>query len=397
MLFESGPVFPSPVMEAPSNMALVTYSIIGIIIGLLAAGVTKLVYLIEDAFEKLPIHWAWWPAIGGLAVGLVGYFAPYTLGVGYDNITNVLSGHMTLQLIVMLAVMKFISWAIALGSGTSGGTLAPLLTIGGATGAALGIGAMAILPEAGVSVSMAALIGMSAMFAGASRALLTSIIFAIETTGQENALLPLLAGCIAAYIVSYFLMEHTIMTEKIARRGVKTPDIYQPDVLEKITVEQVLSDATVISGNTTIKEVRSWLQKEQEQQRNYYIVVNNEGVFKGIISASNLFSMHHEISQPIEILIKRKPVVVTPNNTLKTAVQLMATENVDVLPVVDRVSNTVLGVLSYKDVLSGYRQMAEEGKGTVTISLRRRTLKMLVHSKKGFAVLRSAPKKGADV
>jgi H+/Cl- antiporter ClcA/CBS-domain-containing membrane protein len=393
LLFEAGPVFPSPALEAPSNAALLTYSIIGILIGFLAAGITKVVYLIEDAFEKLPIHWMWWPAIGGLAVGIVGYFAPYTLGVGYDNITHVLSGRMTLQLILMLGVMKFISWAIALGSGTSGGTLAPLLTIGGATGAALGIGAMTLFPQAGVNVSLAALIGMSAMFAGASRALLTSIVFAIETTGQENALLPLLAGCIAAYIVSYFLMEHTIMTEKIARRGVKTPDIYQPDVLDKITVEQVLSDATVISGNTAVKEVREWLQKEQEQQRNYYIVVNNEGTFKGIISASNLFSMHHEVTLPVEKLIKRRSVVVSPSDTLKTAVQLMAAENVDVLPVVDRTSNTVLGVLSYKDILSGYRQMAEEGKGTVAISLKRRTLKMLVHSKKGFAVLRPTPRK----
>jgi CBS domain-containing protein len=261
----------------------------------------------------------------------------------------------------------------------------------------LGIAAMAIFPQAGINVSMAALIGMSAMFAGASRALLTSIIFAIETTGQENALLPLLAGCIAAYIVSYFLMENTIMTEKIARRGVKTPDIYQPDVLEKITVEQVLSDATVINGDTSIKEVRIFLEQQKDQQRNYYIVVNNEGIFKGIVSASNLFSMHHEISQPIETLIKRKATVVSPRNTLKTAVQLMASENVDVLPVVDRTNNSVLGVLSYKDILSGYRQMAEEGQGTVTISLRRRTLKMLVHGKKGFAVLKPTPKKEADV
>jgi predicted transcriptional regulator len=139
------------------------------------------------------------------------------------------------------------------------------------------------------------------------------------------------------------------------------------------------------------------LQKQQEQQRNYYIVVNKEGAFKGIISASNLFSMHHEVSQPIETLIKRRSVVISPNNTLKTAVHMMAQENVDVLPVVDRTSNTVLGVLSYKDILSGYRQIAEEGKGTVTISLRRRTLKMLVQSKKGIAVLKPTPKKEADV
>jgi H+/Cl- antiporter ClcA len=397
LLFESGPVFPSPVVEAPSNSALALYSLLGVLIGLLAAGITKAVYLVEDAFEKLPIHWMWWPCIGGLAVGLIGYFAPHTLGVGYDNITHVLSGKMTLQLILLLGIMKFISWVIALGSGTSGGTLAPLLTIGGAAGAALGIGAQALFPNAGVNISLAALVGMSAMFAGASRALLTSIIFAIETTGQENALLPLLAACIAAYFVSYFLMEHTIMTEKIARRGVKTPDIYQPDVLEKLTVQQVWSDATVISGNTTIREVRNFLQQQTDQQRNYYIVVDTAGAFKGIVSASNLFSMHHEVTQPIESLIKRKPVVVTPRNTLKTAVETMARENVDVLPVVDKATNTVLGVLSYQDILSGYRQLAEEGRETLTISLKRRTLKMLVHGKKGVAVLKSNPKSGTNV
>jgi H+/Cl- antiporter ClcA len=389
LFFEAGPVFPTPPVAEPTNWSLAGYSIIGILIGLLAAGVTKAVYLVEDAFEKLPIHWIWWPALGGLAVGVIGYFAPHTLGVGYDNITHVLSGKMTLQLILTLGIMKFISWVIALGSGTSGGTLAPLLTIGGAIGAALGIAASALFPKMGINVTMAALIGMSAMFAGSSRALLTSIIFAIETTGQVNALLPLLAACIAAYFVSYFLMSNTIMTEKIARRGVKTPDIYKPDILEKITVQQVLSDATVISGNTTIAEVRTWLQQEKDQQGNYYIVVDPKGAFRGIVSGSNLFSMHHDVKQPIEALIKRKPVAVTPTDTLKIAVELMAMENVDVLPVIVPANNTVTGVLSYRDILAGYRTWAEEDEEAIAISLKRRTLKMLVHGRKGLSVMKT--------
>ena len=388
LLFESGPVFPAPHVDTPGNLAVAAYSVIGILIGLLAAAITKAVYLVEDAFEKLPIHWAWWPALGGLAVGAVGYFAPHTLGVGYDNITHVLSGTMTLQLILWLGIMKFISWVIALGSGTSGGTLAPLLTIGGAAGAAFGVAASALFPNIGVSIPLAALIGMSAMFAGASRALLTSIVFAIETTGQVNALLPLLAACIAAYFVSYFLMENTIMTEKIARRGVKTPDIYKPDILEKITVQQVLSNATVISGNTTIEEVRDFLKQEKDQQHNYYIIVDPKGTFKGIVSGSNLFSMHHDVKQPIELLIKRKPVTITPTDTLKIAVEKMAVENVDVLPVIVPSNNTVIGVLSYRDILSGYRY-SEDDQHTIAISLKRRTLKMLVHGKKGLSVLKT--------
>src|SRR5665213_1587711 len=184
----------------------------------------------------------WWPAIGGLAVGVIGYFAPRTLGVGYDNITDILSGFMPLQIVISLCIFKFISWAIALASGTSGGTLAPLMTIGGAIGVLLGSVVLYFFPASGVTISLAALIGMSALFAVASRALLTSIIFALEVTGQSNALLPLLAACTASYFVSFFFMESTIMTEKITRRGVKTPDTYEPDILEKITVQQVIKE-----------------------------------------------------------------------------------------------------------------------------------------------------------
>ncbi|HZX59083.1 MAG TPA: chloride channel protein, partial [Mucilaginibacter sp.] len=252
LLFDSGPVFPMPDVATPSNTALAIYSSMGIIVGFLSMGLTKAVYLIEDAFEKLPIHWMWWPALGGLAVGLIGYFAPHTLGVGYDNITSLLSGNVPLYLILNLCFLKFLSWAIALGSGTSGGTLAPLLTMGGATGAIMGIVVNNLFPGAGISIPIAALIGMSAMFAGASRAYLTSITFALEATGQSHALLPLLGACTASYLISFFLMENTIMTEKIARRGVFTPDSYEPDLLQKVTVAQVMNETDVVvsSKNT---------------------------------------------------------------------------------------------------------------------------------------------------
>ena len=249
-------------VATPSNMALAIYSCIGIVIGFLAMGLTKTVYLVEDLFEKLPIHWMWWPALGGLVVGLVGYFAPHTLGVGYDNITSLLSGNLPLYLVLNLCFLKFVSWAIALGSGTSGGTLAPLMTIGGATGAIMGMLIISVFPGAGLSIPMAALIGMSAMFAGASRAYLTSITFALEATGQSHALLPLLGACTASYLISFFLMENTIMTEKIARRGVFTPDSYEPDLLQKVTVAQVMTETdVVISSKNTIREVDEWSAK----------------------------------------------------------------------------------------------------------------------------------------
>ncbi|MBZ0244485.1 MAG: chloride channel protein, partial [Cyclobacteriaceae bacterium] len=383
-LFEESVVFPiTNVIPQASNSALGFYSGMGIVIGLLSILVTKIVYLIEDGFEKLPIHWAWWPAIGGVAVGIVGYFEPRTLGVGYNNITDLLSGTMSVQILLSLCILKFVSWAISLGSGTSGGTLAPLLTIGGAIGALLGIVIIYFFPASGVNIPLAALVGMSAMFAGASRAFITSIVFALETTGQSNALLPLLATCTASYFVSYFIMENTIMTEKIVRRGVKTPSSYEPDALEGMTVEQVITDhGMIISEDNNIKEVREWLNQEEDFKSNYFIISSNEGEYRGILSSSNLFSNHHSLEISIGTLIKRNKVYIQQHDTLRTAVETMAKENVDVLPVISKGSH-IIGILSYHDIIATYKQgIDEHEKKEPHISLKRKGLKILLHGKK---------------
>ena len=387
LLFGSSPVFPvQNMIQAPSNTALAIYSIMGILFGVLSVAVTKIVYFIEDGFEKLPVRFVWWPAIGGFAVGIIGYFAPRTMGVGYENITDILSGTMPVKIVFSLCILKFISWAIALGSGTSGGTLAPLLTIGGATGALLGNMALYFFPGSGVTVVLAALIGMSAMFAGASRALLTSIIFALEATAQSNALLPLLAACAASYFVSFFIMENTLMTEKIVRRGIKTPDSFEPDILEKTAVAQVMKDnGLVLSEENTIKEVREWLNEKQDKS-NYFIISTDEGEFKGILSSSNLFSNHHDTSNLVGSLIKRKNISIAVDDSLRTAVETMAKENLDVLPIISKENNnTIIGILSYQDILSAYRfDIDEHEKKNPAISLKRRSLKILLRGKKIF-------------
>ncbi|HEY4151369.1 MAG TPA: chloride channel protein, partial [Chitinophagaceae bacterium] len=219
LLFGNQPVFAMPAIPVPSNGALAIYVLFGALIGIIASLVSKSIYVIEDLFEKLPVHWMWWPALGAIAIGITGYFSPHTMGVGYDNIQFLLKGSWSMAMLFSLCVMKYISWSISLGSGTSGGTLAPLFTIGGALGALLGTATIYFFPGAGINLATAALVGMAAMFAGSSRALLTSIVFALETTGQVNGLLPLLGGCVTAYFVSFFLMDGTIMTEKIKRRG----------------------------------------------------------------------------------------------------------------------------------------------------------------------------------
>ncbi|MEO8821611.1 MAG: chloride channel protein [Ginsengibacter sp.] len=393
-LFEAGPVFPvGHLIEAPSNTALFVYSILGIIMGFISVFATKIVYYVEDHFEKIPVHWMWWPAIGGLAVGIIGYFAPKTLGVGYENITNVLSGNLPLKVVAALCILKFVSWAIALGSGTSGGTLAPLFTIGGAAGILLASAILHFFPLSGITLSLAALVAMAAMFAGASRALLTSIIFALEATGQSNALLPLLAGCIGSYVVSFFLMENTIMTEKITKRGVKTPDSYEADILEAINVKEVMADnGVLINEDNTIGEVRTWLENETDYSSNYFIIISNDNEYKGIVSSSSLFGNHQDPEKLVSKLIKRNNASVNEDSSLRTAVELMAEENVDILPVVSE-NNKISGILSYKNILSAYKSDSDNFvKKTPSISLKRNSLKILVHGNKLINFMRGGDK-----
>jgi CBS domain-containing protein len=372
-----------PNVATPSNVALAIYSLMGVVVGFLAMALTKTVYWIEDIFEKLPIHWMWWPALGGLAVGLVGYFAPHTLGVGYDNITSLLAGNLPLYLVLNLCFLKFLSWAIALGSGTSGGTLAPLLTIGGATGAIMGILVNNLFPGAGISIPMAALIGMSSMFAGASRAYLTSITFALEATMQSHALLPLLGACTAAYLISFFLMENTIMTEKIARRGVFTPDSYEPDLLQKITVAQVMTESdVVISVENTITEVKDWL-RENKGHDDHYITVGKDGSYAGMLKLSALYTPDNENSDSLRSVIARVSMFLKNDDTLRMAVETMAKHNTDALPVVSSNGSKIIGILTYQGILTAYKQHLEENETANTqISLKRGRMKLLIKGRK---------------
>lgn len=299
-LFGSAPVFAMATINVPSNGALAIYIGMGLAVGIIASLVSKAVYLVEDLFEHLPIHWMWWPAIGAVAVGVTGYFAPYTMGVGYDNIKQLLSGQLPLAMLFSLCFLKFVSWVISLGSGTSGGTLAPLFTIGGALGALIGVLLLKFFPNSGITLALAALVGMAAMFAGASRALLTSIVFALETTGQPNGLLPLLGACIAAYFVSFFLMKGTIMTEKIRRRGISTPDSFESDLLRRTTANKVMvQSAAMPVGENYVDKNESLsvcIQMMGALSATVLIVVDDEdnGKQVGIITASDIIKYYSE-------------------------------------------------------------------------------------------------------
>jgi chloride channel protein, CIC family len=353
----AAPAFGMPALSQPSGYALTFYIVLGGLLGLAAVGVTRAVYAVEDQFEKLPIHWMWWPALGGLVVGAVGYVSPHTMGVGYDNIENILAGSLAGQTLFVLCLLKFVSWSVSLGSGTSGGTLAPLFTIGGGLGASLGAVTAAFLPALGVDPRIAGLVGMAAIFAGASRALLASIVFAFETTLQPLGLLPLLGGCTAAYLVSCVLMRHTIMTEKIARRGVRVPSEYAADYLDQVWVGSVATKAvTAIAGADALHSVRAWLASAAPETRHHaFPVLGENDALLGVVTRHEILLETHGAEVRVRSLLRRPPAVAFENSSLREAADLMVKEGVGRLPVVDRKNPShVVGILTRSDLLSAH-------------------------------------------
>ena len=356
-------VFAMPPVAAPGSAALAFYVALGALLGVISVGVTRLVYWIEDAFDHLPLHWMWWPTLGGLAVGIVGYFAPLTLGVGYTNIERIVAGDFTLSALLFLCAMKFVSWSIALGSGTSGGTLAPLFTIGGAFGGAVGLVLMSLLPHWGIDPRIAGLVGMAAMFTGASRALLTSVVFAFETTLQPAGLLPLLGGCTAAYLVSSLLMRNTIMTEKIARRGVRVPTEYAADYLDQVLVrDSATRDIVTLQSSDELGEVRRWLTSgDTGAQFLGYPVLDPAGSARGIITRRELLNPALADSTRVGDLLERPPVVVYEDHSLREAADHMVEENVGSVLVVARdAPERLLGVLTRGDLVTAHSRRLHE-------------------------------------
>jgi CBS domain-containing protein len=282
--------------------------------------------------------------------------------VGYYNISDILSAKLAIGAVAGLALWKFVSWSIALGSGTSGGTLAPLFTIGGAMGAVLGAGAGHLFPGAGVDVRIAALVGMAAIFAGASRALLTSTVFAFETTLQPLGLLPLLGGCAASYLVSSLLMRNTIMTEKIARRGVRVPAEYEADFLDQVLVRDVASKTLVaLRDDQTLSSVRDWVASRASGSTHQgFPVLDEKGTLIGVVTRRVLLdpSMAGEVK--LMELIRRPPSIVYADNTLRDAADHMVNHDIGRLPVIDRATRKVIAMVTRSDLLGAHRRRIRE-------------------------------------
>lgn len=356
-LFGSAPAFAMPDVAQPLPSAIAVYVGIGALAGVASVFVTAAVYAVEDAFERLSIHglalhWMWWPALGAVVVGVVGYVDPRTLGVGYDNIEALLGGDLLGMAALVFCLLKFTSWVIALGSGTSGGTLAPLFTIGGGLGVVLGSVVATAAPGLGVDVRVAALVGMAAMFAGASRALLASVVFAFEATRQPLGLLPLLAGCSAAWLVAGLLARESIMTEKIARRGLRVPSEYLVDALSRVLVRDVvIGPAQTLHADDAVDATIAWLASGGPGSSHQgYPVVDEHGTLVGVVTLRDLRAGRS--TDRIGDRIRRPPAVVAESATLREAADHMRELGIGRLAVVRHgAPSTVVGMLTRSDVL----------------------------------------------
>lgn len=358
----TAPMFDIPPLAQPGPAALAVFVVLGAVVGVASVAITRAVYGIEDLFDRLPLHWMWWPAIGAVVVGVVGWIEPRTLGVGYDNIESILSGNIGGAALAMLAGLKLVSWSISLGSGTSGGTLAPLCTVGAGLGALLAAQLAGWFPALAIDPRVGALVGMSAMFAGASRAMLASVVFVFEITRQPMGLLPLLGGCSAAWLISCFLMRNSIMTEKIARRGARVPGGYSTDFLDQILVGQCAArEVVTIEGAATVEQVRARIASRDARLSHQGYPVLERGFLVGVVTRRDLLDPVRDGSERIRDLVSRSPCVVFEHHSLREAADLMVRENIGRLPVVRRdAPRTVIGILTRSDVLMAHRRRLHE-------------------------------------
>ena len=357
----TAPVFSIPTLQQPSGVALFGYAVLGAVFGVVAAGIVRITYNIEEAFEhwgkRFGIDWMWWPALGAVAVGVIGLIEPRTLGVGYENIVGAISGTIVGRALLVLVVLKFLSWAIYLGSGTSGGTMAPLFTIGAGLGASAGSLVASSFPGLGIDVRVAGLVGMAAIFAGASHALLASIVFAFETTRQPVGLLPLLAGCTAAYLGALLLNRHSIMTEKLARRGTSVRTEYALDYLSRVRAADVgIRQVTTLKADMTVADARVWLDSgDKPSSHQGFPLVDGDDLLVGVVTRRDILTPTFEPHQRLAELVRRPPVVVFEHNTLRDAADLMVVEHVGRIPVVRREEpRRVIGILSRSDLLAAH-------------------------------------------
>jgi len=346
LLVGSGPLFP---FAAPTPAGIEPVAIsagIGLVTGLLAAFLSFILYRLEDGFHALPIHWMWWPAIGAVVVGIGGIFDIRVLGAGYGSIQDLVNGDLVVKAVILLLVVKAIVWLVALGSGTSGGILAPLLILGGCAGFLMG----QYLPG---DPGFWAMIGMAGVMSGTMRAPMTGALFAAELTNHLSALPETIAAGAAAHAISVLVMKRSILTEKIARRGRHILREYTVDALEFLLAGQLMTpEPKTLPGTMTIPEVLRFFA--EEAQHRSYPVVDEDGRLLGLVSRTDALKWQVENQREgrlADILSDASTKSAYPETPCGEVADMMVETGVGRVPILDPESRRVIGIISRQDLL----------------------------------------------
>jgi CBS domain-containing protein len=356
-----GPLFPLPTHPAfPGVAALGCCVLVGLAAGGFSALLTGAVYAFEDLFKRLPIHWMWWPAIGGVAIGIGGLICPQALGVGYDVIGKVLHDGYATRAILVLVVVKGLIWSISLGSGTSGGVLAPLLMMGGALGGL----ESAVFPDAGLGFWP--LVSMGAILGGTMRSPLTGVVFAVELTHDQNMLLPLVIAVTVAHAFTVLVLKRSILTEKVARRGFHVSREYAIDELEILFVRDVMNaEIMMLSAADTPAAVRAQIAPDRhERSQHLYPVLDNDANLVGTVMYAEVNAWAADPArrdQPLRALATADPPVVFSSETLRSAVGRMAERGLTALIAVNPANaRHVVGKIALHDLLKARARHLED-------------------------------------
>jgi H+/Cl- antiporter ClcA/CBS domain-containing protein len=347
LLVGTGPLFPFAA-QLPADVSTMAMAFaVGGLVGIEAAFLSGLLYRVEDMFHRLPVHWMWWPALGAIVVGIGGAIDARVLGAGYQTIQALLDGAMALRAVILLLVVKALVWLVALGSGTSGGVLAPLLILGGALGLLVG----QLLPG---GAGFWAMIGMAGIVSGAMRAPMTGALFTVELTGHYAALPATVAASAGAYAVSVLVMHRSILTEKIARRGRHILQEYTVDPLEFVQAAQVMTrDPECLSGSMPIAEVVAFFA-EQAAHRSYP-VVSGENRLLGLVSRSDALQWQVAGSPPgatlADVLSDASQPFGFVDSPIGEIADLMIESGIGRIPIADRGTLRVVGILTRHDLL----------------------------------------------
>jgi H+/Cl- antiporter ClcA len=370
-LFGSGPLFSVPVHDFAGLRDLPAFVLLGLACGLLAVAITKGLFLVESLYRRLPVGQFWHPVIGAVAFATVGLAAPRALGVGYDAIADVLHSRLALGTVAVLGLVKLVAWSLALGSGTSGGTLAPILLMSACFGTLFGTGLDQVLPGPDIAPGAFAVVAMAATFGSSTGATFAAIVFVFELTRDYQVVVPLMLATVLADLVFSSLSEHTIMTEKLSRRGLRIGRFYGVDPFTTARVGQIMSSpVATLPVATTVGQAR---QRFLAGGHGAYPIVDDDGrvvamVSRGDLLAADMPGEGEAGDSPVIDLARGDVVSLTPDDDAMAVLQVMVDEQVDHVPVVR--GDELVGICTRTDLLAVHHARREHEQRQPGVRLR---------------------------